>query len=58
MFHLHSCHIFFDMWSIFEWRRLGLDMNISTKYLYVTKHTHTARMKKPRKSCFCECNEN
>ena len=35
-------------------RRLCLDINISTKYVYVTKHAHT-RMKKPRKSCFCEC---
>ena len=39
-------------------QRLGLDINISTKYVYVTKHTHTARMKKTQKSCFCECNEN
>ena len=38
-------------------QRLGLDINISTKYVNVTKHTHTARMKKPPKSC-CECNEN
>ena len=26
--------------------------------MYVTKYAHTTRMKKPRKSCFCECNEN
>ena len=26
-------------------------------YTYVKKHAHT-KMKKPRKSCFCECNEN
>ena len=25
-------------------------LNISTKYVSVRKHTHTARMKKPRKS--------
>ena len=33
---------------------LGLDINISTKYVYVTKHAHTTRMKKPRKSYFWE----
>ena len=41
-----------------SWQRVGLDINISTKYVYVTKHTHTTRMKKLQKSCFCEYNEN
>ena len=44
-------------------QRLNLDINVSTKYVYVRKHTHPTRMKKPRKSCFanvmkirvCEC---
>ena len=46
-----------------SWQGLSLDINISAKYVYVRKHAHTTRMKKPRKSCFanvkktrvCEC---
>ena len=33
-------------------QRLSLNINISTKYVYVRKYTHTTSMKKPRKLCF------
>ena len=33
-------------------QRVSLDINLSTKYVYVRKHGHTSRMKKPRKSCY------
>ena len=44
-------------------QRLSLDINISTKYVYIRKYRHTTRMKKPGKSDFanvmkirvCEC---
>ena len=45
-----------------KWQRLSLDINISTKYGDVRKHTHITRMKKPgkfgdvMKIRVCECN--
>ena len=41
-----------------EGLQLGLDTNISTKYVHVTKNTRVTRTKKPRKLCFWEYNEN
>ena len=39
------------------WQRLSLDINISTKYVYVRKHTHN-KNEKATEIMFCECNEN
>ena len=49
--------------NLFDRQRLSLDIDIRTKYVYVRKHKHTTRIKKPQKSCFsnvmkisvCEC---
>ena len=38
-------------------QRLSLDINISTKYIYVRKHTHN-KNEKVLEIMFCECNEN
>ena len=38
-------------------QRISLDINISTKYVYVRKHTHN-KNEKATEIMFCECNEN
>ena len=38
-------------------QRLSLDINISTKYIYIRKHTHN-KNEKATEIMFCECNEN
>ena len=43
--------------SFYDGLRLSLDINISTKYVYVRKHTHN-KNEKATEIMFCECNEN
>ena len=38
-------------------QRISLDINISTKYVYVRKHTHN-KNEKATEIMFCECNES
>ena len=43
-------------WKIL-WQWLNLDINISTEYVYVRKHTHN-KNEKATEIMFCESNEN